>query len=735
MKKIISILMCILAVAVIGIRICQESNTQILTYGNLEKEYCETFMIPDEDEICNPEILFWTLTETAQMCSANIIKTRLIDGENSGDYELVKYILVGSENSLYLQQFDLQDGRMLTSADTSDLDFDGFVSTKDYETESQIGWIGSNMLNMDVTVYPLARIFDYSKADGLYYVELAGKSTMENFLQTLHDNIQKYTGVDIDVSELYGAQSTVGIPYADLTQYYIVFGFICILFALFVLYYLFRKRRDAAIMRLMGTKNSIICKELFFEPLAVFPVFGLLAALAIWMFSGSFWYSVKVTYCIWLLYDACIVFFVLAYRMANRNLAYSAALKGQQFTRGILAIHMIAEALCLLFVLYAGAGAYTNIISLGQDMKRYENWSIAEDYGVFYPLYTGDDQTSDEQDERDIAIGGALYTELNERGALFVDATEFEDEYQELNAQYVTNTWEYSLKVNPNYLEAFQVLDENGQQIEVSEEEESLVLLVPENYKDEEEAILRYYLADQTSYREVDTDIYGLETTVSETQQIKIIWTKTDQQVFTFDSSVSMDVAGITDPVIVVLTENNSYVCQRLGVLGSGNSDPLKVKLSGTSKETYDELYEVLDELGLSDNLKALVSVNEQANETLALMKANLILAVRLILVMLLLLVYLIYQSTVLIFEGRKKEYAVKQLFGLHPIRIWGKGCMCAAGILLLVVLIYALFIGYGGAIYILMAAAAITALQLITMYLCISRQLRMKRSDILKGV
>lgn len=727
--------MCILALALIGVSICQESNTQILAYGNLEKEYCETFMVPDEDEILYPETLLAILTETAQMCTANIIKTSLTDGENSGDYELVKYLLVGGENSPYLQQFDLLGGRMLTSADTTDLDSDVFVSTKGYETESQIGRIRSNMLNMDVTVYPLARIFDYSKADGLYYVELAGESTMEDFYQTLHDNIQKYTGADIDISELYGAQSTVGIPYTDLTAYYIAFGLVCILFALFVLYYLLRKKRDVSIMRLMGTKNSIIWKKLFLESLGVFPIFGLLAALAVWIFSDSFWYSVKVTACIWLLYIVCIGFFVFAYRMANRNPAYTSALKGQQYTRGILAIHTIAAALCLLFVLYAGAGAYTNIISIGQDMKRYENWSIAEDYGVFYPLYIGDDQTSAEQDERDIAIGGALYQELNKRGALFVDATEFEDKYQELNAQYKMNAYEYSLKVNPNYLEAFQVLDENGAQIEVSEDEESLVLLVPENYKDEEEAIIQYYLAGQASYREVDTDIYGLETTVSETQQIKIIWTKIDQQVFTFDSSVSMDVSGITDPVIVVLTENNSYVCQRLGVLGNGNSDPLKVKLSGTSKETYDELYEVLDELGLSDNLKALVSINEQANETLALMKANLMLAVRLVLVMLLLLVYLIYQSTALIFEGRKKEYAVKQLFGLHPIRIWGKECICAAGILLLVVLIYALFIGYGGALYILMAAAAITALQLITMYLCISWQLRMKRSDILKGV
>lgn len=171
-----------------------------------------------------------------------------------GAYELVKYVLIQSENSQYLRSYEMQSGTMLTTEDTMNANSIVFVSTKDIGEAEQVGRIKSHMLHMDVTVRPLSALFDYSKANGLYYVELTGNATIEDFQNALHENILEYTGIDVDVSELEGQQSTVGIPYMDLTQYYIVLGFVILLFILLVFYYLLKKRRDVAIMRLMGTK-------------------------------------------------------------------------------------------------------------------------------------------------------------------------------------------------------------------------------------------------------------------------------------------------------------------------------------------------------------------------------------------------------------------------------------------------------------------------------------------------
>lgn len=735
MKKTISILMCFLAVVLIGIGVCQESNNQILTYGNLEKTYCDTFMVPDRDEICDPDILFQILLKTARESSANIIRTSLSDGEKEGAYELVKYVLIQSENSQYLRSYEMQSGTMLTTEDTMNANSIVFVSTKDIGEAEQVGRIKSHMLHMDVTVRPLSALFDYSKANGLYYVELTGNATIEDFQNALHENILEYTGIDVDVSELEGQQSTVGIPYMDLTQYYIVLGFVILLFILLVFYYLLKKRRDVAIMRLMGTKDFSIWKKMFAEPIAVFPVVIILLTILVSVIMNDWSYGVGRVTSLLLFYVLTVLFFGVAYKLATRKLIFSSALKGQNYTTGILALQTIAEIICLVFILYSGASAFVALGNIQQSMNQYHSWAVAEDYGVFYPLKIGNEQTAEEADHRDAVIGNELYHELNERGALLIDASQFEDGYLEVNAGYISAAYEQSIKVNPNYLQAFTVLDEYGAEVLIDESESALILLVPETEKENEEDIIDYYSNQQLSFRDIDSDVYGIETDPVDNQEIRIIWTQSGQHIFTFNTSANVDIEGITDPILVVYTEGNSYVCQRIGVLGKGNPDPLKVKLIGTSKETYDSLNSILKELDLDDNLTALISVNDQAQETLTVMRANLMIALRLLAVLLIMMVYLIYQSTYLVFEKHKKEYAVKQLFGMRWNKIYGKQCAVKIALIVAIIVVYAIFIKLGGISYILLAAGLMIGIQLIVMSLCITRQLRTKRSDIMKGV
>lgn len=735
MKKFITILMCILAVILIGISVCQESNNQILTYGNLEKTYCDTFMVPDRDEICDPEVLFQILSKTARESSANIIRTSLSDGEREGSYEIVKYVLIQSDNSQYFRSFEMQSGSMLTTEDTTNVNYIGFVSTKATGEAEQVGKIQSHMLHMDVTVRPLSALFHYSKANGLYYVELAGNATIEDFQNALHENILEYTGIDVDVSELEGQQSTVGIPYMDLTQYYIVLGFAILLFILLVFYYLLKKRRDVAIMRLMGTKDLSIWKKMFVESIAVFTVFIILLTILVSVIMNDWSYGVgRVT---WLLtfYVLTILFFGLAYILVTRKFIFSSALKGQNYTSGILALQTIAEIVCIVFILYFGASAFVDLGNIQQSMKQYHSWAVAEDYGVFYPLKSGNEQTEEEADHRDAVIGNQLYHELNKRGALLIDASQFEDGYLEVNAGHISAAYEQSIKVNPNYLQAFTVLDKYGEAVSIDESESELILLVPETEKENEKDIINYYSNQQLLSRDVDRDVYGIEADASENQRIRIIWTQPEQHIFTFNASANVDIEGITDPILEVCTESNSCVCERIGVLGKGNSDPLKVKLTGSSKETFDSLSSILRKLDLDDNLTALISVNDQARETLTVMKANLMLALRLIAVLLMTIIYLIYQSTYLVFEKHKKEYTVKQIFGIRWNKIYGKQCSMKIALIVAITIGYAIFIKLGGISYILLAAGLMIGIQVVVMSLCISRQLRTKRSDIMKGV
>lgn len=735
MKKFITILMCILAVILIGISVCQESNNQILTYGNLEKTYCDTFMVPDRNEICDPDVLFQILSKTARESSANIIRTSLSDGESEGSYELVKYVLLQSDNSQYVRSYEMQSGTMLKTEDTMNANSIVFVSTKVTGEAEQVGTIQSHMLHMDVTVRPLSALFDNSKANGLYYVEITGDATLEDFQNALHENIFEYTGIDVDLSELKEHQSTVGIPYMDLTQYYIVFGFVILLFILLIFYYLLKKRRDVAIMRLMGTKDFSIWKKIFAEAIVVFPVVIILITVLVSVIMNDWDYGIGRITSLLLFYVLTVLFFWLAYKLATRNLIFSSALKGQDYTSGILALQIIAEVICIVFILYSGASAFVDFCNIQQSMNQYHSWGVAENYGVFYPLKIGNEQTAEEADHRDAVIGNQLYHELNERGALLIDDSQFEDGYLKVNAGYISTAYEQSIKVNPNYLQAFTVLDEYGEEILIDENESTLILLVPETKKENEEDIINYYSNQQLSFRDIDRDIYGIEADAPKNQGIRIIWTQPEQHIFTFNASANVDIEGITDPILMVCTESNSCVCQRIGVLGKGNSDPLKVKLIGSSKETFDALSSILRELDLDDNLTALISVNDQARETLTVMKANLVIALRLLAVLLIMMVYLIYQSTYLVFEKHKKEYTVKQIFGIRWNKIYGKQCSMKIALIVAITMGYAIFIKLGGISYILLAAVLMIGIQVVVMSLCISRQLRTKRSDIMKGV
>ena len=735
MKHFISVVMCGLGLILLLISINQESNKEILFYGYLEQEYCDVFMIPEVDEIIEPERLLQILSATADETSSNIIKTSLIDGDTTGSYELIKYVLIKSDNSPYIQSFSLRSGIGLSSNDTAELSSRKFISTKNTGNNNQIGKLDSFMLNTDVTVYPLSYLFDYVKANGLYYVELNNEITIDEFIITLQDNIEYYSGLKIDANQLIGSRNTIGIPYADLTQYYISFIFVCLFYVLLILYYILRKRRDIAIMKLMGVKDKYIWRHLFSEPLIVYPLFSMVCTVSVLIISHNLQYTLRMMLYPLFFYPFMVVLLLLAYHISNIGLAFSTALKGKNYTRGVLTLHIITELLCVLFVFYSGASAYTDTKQLLRDIEKYKDWTIAENYGVFYPFSIGDDQTEQEEIERDIVIGTELYHYLNSKGALYINSAEFEDDYIELNAATIINPYEQSLKVNPNYLLAYDIFDEKGEKITVNETERALILLVPEKEKENEKEIRLYYQQTQLLSSELDEKYYGISHSDLRQQELTIIWIQNGQKVFTFDDSVNDDIEGVEDPIIVVLTENNSYVCQRIGVLGKGNSDPLKIRLTGTSKETYENLHETLAELGLADNLKSLVSVNERAQESLAIIRANLALSIRLMLILLIMVIYLAYQSSFLLFEKNSKKYVVMHMFGLNWITIYGGPCLFIISMIFILAAFYIVFIKYGGLLYIVLAAFITTMVHLIAMFICLKRQLCVKRSDILKGV
>ncbi len=284
-----------------------------------------------------------------------------------------------------------------------------------------------------------------------------------------------------------------------------------------------------------------------------------------------------------------------------------------------------------------------------------------DDYGLLQPsighstAYTRDE--FEKEMYRDDQALDQLYPFLNHRGALYIDATDYEENALLLNRD--SNNIR-SITVNPNYLKAFPVVDREGQPIQVSEKSEDWVLLVPEQYRDREEDIRHFY------ERENIRDFY---LTTDQGQKLKIIWLAEGQRIFSSNPDVfPTEQNMIHDPIIHVKTEENHLFTYRSGILGGGLNDPLKLKLVDKDPRlTYKELQPEFDRHQIDDQIKqnSVFTFSQFLSQEVARLKASIRTSLLSMLGLASVFAYLIVQNLLILFHKHQKRFVVQRLFGI----------------------------------------------------------------------
>ena len=230
-------------------------------------------------------------------------------------------------------------------------------------------------------------------------------------------------------------------------------------------------------------------------------------------------------------------------------------------------------------------------------------------YGVFYPLLGGDNDTNEDMIKSLVTASTELYHELNSQGAILINARDYEEDSLILNQDYKGI---FSIELNPNYLKEFPLYDELGNQVVIDEQTKDRILLVQAQYKEFEREILDFFEENQWLTYEFDQNNFSKETSF-EPKEIKIIWLKNNQSIFSFNPDVYKEENNmISDTIVEVITEYNSFPTERWGILGGGSTDPLKVKLIDNDPQvTMENLTPLLKELNLDSQLKYLVPANE----------------------------------------------------------------------------------------------------------------------------
>lgn len=149
-------------------------------------------------------------------------------------------------------------------------------------------------------------------------------------------------------------------------------------------------------------------------------------------------------------------------------------------------------------------------------------------------------------------------------------------------------------------------------------------------------------------------------------QSVKIVWIAAGQQVFSFNPDVYPDNANnVTDPIIEVMTASNSAGLDKASSINGGLSASLKIALADNdTAKTYEKHLPLLQELGLDDNVRQLVTLDDAILSIMQEIDHALYRQLFEIAMILALFLILVFQSVPLLSDLDAKRSAIKRIYG-----------------------------------------------------------------------
>jgi bacteriocin-associated integral membrane protein len=464
-----------------------------------------------------------------------------------------------------------------------------------------------------------------------------------------------------------------------------------------LIYYVFNTSKRIGIIKMHGVSNLYLWFIVVGKLLAVLFVFTTVAALlaALFIRDTHDQFVIVILTNQFKVFGIMFALSLVAYIYISQIKVID-ALKNRKDTNGIFALNTLLKAFCsvLLILTSLSVGSQYNEIRAQQEILK--NWECSKDFGVFYPFSIGYDSESFKQRSHGpmLAADDELYLYLNRMGALLINTSQYEE------MELICNkNWNgiRSISVNPNYLQAFPVYDIHRQTVQISEDCTDWILLVPEKYKEREREILSFFQAIRAGFDGVE-GFYQFEERVYErvvpnrvkNQQLKIIWLVNEQRIFSFNPDVFPQENNIIiDPIIQVVTEQNSLLADRNCILGTGANDPIKMKLiDRDARLTYQTILPELKRLKLDDNIQQLVMVDQLVLQEIYRLQEYMNQVILVSLGLLTALLLLVLQNLIIFFSKNQYRFVVRRLFGIGFFRTYKEYFWLFSGTWILQILI-----------------------------------------------
>ncbi|MDM5188677.1 DUF1430 domain-containing protein [Bacillus sp. DX4.1] len=735
MKKVIVLFLIVASILSGFITFQQTDHEELEKMEKIEQQIGKEFIIPDALLFSNPNEMYPILFDTAKESKINIFRSNI--SYNSDDnVEISKYVLLTSD-TVFFDAFHLSSGNVLSTKDTQEGDV--FLSTASTKDTKQIGVIKDFGDNNTITIKSLQSAYTHLPVAGRYFVETVDDKTYNTFLKKFskklnqHFKPKQYIIADDFKRSKSSNEVAFGSSINSLNYiYYMVF----IILLFFLIYYIFNESKRIGIIKMHGISNIrlwfIVIGRLIASMFALSLFMSVLLAAFVKNTTSTFIYTIVFdqfkTYLI-------ITILSLVTYLYISKIKVSQIIKNRKDTKGIFILNMVLKITCSIIFVLMSTSILSQYITVSEKQINLKNWERSKDYGVFYPLSVGneEDESANGLTKTGSAIEGDLYPILNKMGALLVDSKDYEEMDLIINKDY---NGIRSVTVNNNYLREFPLYDIHNNRVQVSEDTENWILLVPEKNRDREKEIIRFF--EETTKPSIEYEEKRLHREVPNhlrNRTIEIIWLKNNQEIFSFNPEVyKSEHNKIKDEIIEVMTEKNSLVGERDTILGGGATDPLKIKLIDRDTGlTYKKLESDLKRLGLDDNLKHLITVDQYILENIydlqSILKMLSVISIGLIVGIL----SLITQNIIVYFNKNQQKIVVYRLFGVGFFRTY-KGYMLLFSFTWVFQLLICFMIKKEFDSKLLVAVVALILIELVASIIALITMERKNKKKVIKG-
>ncbi|KAF1678813.1 MULTISPECIES: bacteriocin-associated integral membrane family protein [Bacillus] len=733
MRKIVILFLVISSLFSFLISFRETANKQIEEFEQLDSSVGKPFTIPDDPLLNDPKEMIELIISSSKKYKSNIFRPA-INFSTNDKVEISKYVLLTQQTD-YFNGLELSKGTFFSKLDTQSENL--YISTENSKDKNQIGQLKIFGSTSKITIKPLKKSFDYLPVNGTYYAETKGKYSFEDFLNGFVNEVNEKFDSSFEVSDFLQNRE-VNDGYAEMsTSSLQQYNYLVLIVTLFLLiYYIVNESKTIGVLKLHGYSNLRIWLQIVGKLLILTFCFSLFLSIICTIFlpGSTFSFFVNTVMKLFINYLIIGLLSIITY-FYIRRIKVNQAIKNKKDTNSIFIINSILKVVCSVLIIVIGSSTLNQYNEVKTKQSHLEDWKVSKDYGVFNPLYIGHDIEDVNKGKPQLTNDiDNIYPVLNKMGALLIDTREYEEEFIRLNSRYKGIR---SIIVNDNYLKQFPVYNSEKQSISINEREKRLILLVPEKYKQQRKKIIKFFREDRKeSAIAYDEEFLGRHVPkYLKEPEIHIIWTASGQKIFSFNPEVfKAEDNIIIDPIIQVVTENNSLVGDRNTILGNGSRDPLKIKLNDRdSKKTMNILEPYLKKYHLDDNLKYLVSLNQYALNEIKELHSEISSLLALAVVLAIALVLLIVQNSVIYFNKKQQKFIVYRLFGIGFFRTF-KDYMTLFFILGLIQFISCIVVKRGITLNLLICIVFLLILELVTSIIALIIIERRNKIKVMKG-